>query len=131
MNHEKCSNNIIKKTIKEFNKKELKLSNDKIVKDKKQAIAIALTSANRKCSYNKEEFKELENKIKNFLYSDDNNIPLSGVIETKKIIKMYIENKKYKKAYLFTNLLIKRVINTKLTSNIIKELLTLPQILNI
>ena len=101
MSHEKCTNTIIKKTIKEFNKKELKLSNDKIVKDKKQAIAIALTTANKKCSYNKEELIELENKVKNFLNSNDNNIPLSNIIETKKIIKLYIEKKKYKKAYLY------------------------------
>ena len=94
MSHEKCSSNIIKKTIKEFNDKELKLNNNKIVKDKKQAIAIALTTANKKCTYNKEELKELEKKVINFLLEDNDKIPLSNVIETKQIINMYVEKKK-------------------------------------
>ncbi len=128
MNHEKCSNNIIKKTIEEFNNKELKLKNNKIVNDKKQAIAIALTTANKKCTYNKEELKKLENKVKEFLLNDSDIVPLSNIIETKTIINSYIENKKYKDAYKFTNLLVKKVINTKLTSNMIKELSTLPLI---
>jgi len=122
MTFKKCSEEIISKTIDEFNQKDLKLKNSKIVKDKKQALAIALNTAQTKCKYTKTEITELTDKIDIFLQNKDK-ISLSNVVQTKEIITNYVDKKNYKKAYTYLLLLINRVFENKdeLNNNIIKQ----------
>lgn len=44
-----CTNNKVKKVMKEFKQRSLKSAGKTIVKDKGQALAIALASAKKKC----------------------------------------------------------------------------------
>ena len=50
------------------------------------------------------------------------------LLKQNKLLICMLKKKKYKNAYNYINLLIKRVISKKITTNIIKELSTLPKI---
>ena len=133
MSYSKCSSKIIKDTIDEFKASELKLKNNKVVKDKKQAIAIALSTAQKKCKYSPDELDKLRDNIDVFLLKKSKlstDLPLSNVIQTKEIIKNYIEKKNYKKSYHYLSLLIEKIMdnNDNISKNIIKELKDLPKV---
>ena len=90
MSHKKCSTKIVHDTMKEFENKKLKLRNNTVVKDRKQAIAIALSQAENKCTYSSKEYKMLEIKVKEFLsFEIKDKIPLTRVIETRELIDYY------------------------------------------
>jgi hypothetical protein len=138
MSYKKCSSKIMEETMKEFEKKQLKLRNDKPVKDRKQAVAIGLSESERKCHYSKEEMQHVKSLVDTFLMNDErkiseDRIPLSNVIQTKHLINNFIEKKKYKEAYKYLSMLTSRTMdatlhNIPLTKNIIKELKDLPGI---
>lgn len=114
MTYEICSKKYLDKIIKEFEKGTLKLRNNKIVKDRKQAIAIALNMAQDKCTRNKSEFTHMKDKIHNFLLDDkrkisESRIPLTNIIECRLLINYYIKKHKIKKAKEIEYLLIKRI----------------------
>ena len=133
MTYQKCNSKIMEETMKEFEKKKLKLRNDKSVTNRKQAFAIGLNISENKCKYSKEEIEHLKTLVTTFLIDDDrkiseNKIPLSNVIQTKHLINNFIENKKYKDAYKYLSLLVMRIMNKQslITKNIINELKQLP-----
>ena len=93
----------------------IKCGNDKKVKNKKQAIAIALSMAQHKCKYTQKDYKQIEDKVMMFLKNDDRKIsqkrvPLTNVIETKLLIKKYMKTNKNKAKTLY-KLLLKRIIS--------------------
>lgn len=132
MTYEKCRENYLENIIKEFENEKLKDRSGKIIKNRKQAIAIALDSAQRKCKYNDKELKQVEKKVMEFLIDDErkiskSRIPLTNVIETKVLIKNYINDNKKTKAKKLYFLLIERITNPalkniKVTKNIWDEI---------
>lgn len=135
MKYETCRYKYMDSTMKEFESGKLKLANNKRVKKRKQAIAIALSLAQRKCKYTDKELKQVEEKVMKFLKSDTRKIskdrvPLTNVIETRILIKNYIKMGKKKRANDLYKLLLKRIIKAgkdgiKITQNIYDELYTL------
>ena len=127
-----CQEKYMDDTMKKFAKKKLKISGKRYVTDRKQAVAIGLDTAERKCRYSKEDYKEIIEKVDKFLNNDDRKIakkrvPLTNVIETKVLIKYYLNKKNKIKANQLKDNLIKRIIESgkegiKISKNIYKEL---------
>ena len=140
MTYEKCRESFLETIMDEFKNKKLKDRSGKIIKNRKQAIAIALDSAQRKCKHTDKELKTVEKKIMEFLTHDDrkisqNKIPLTNVIETKILIKNLIKNNKKSRANKLTLLLYNRITqaaikNITITKNIWQELNEINQIIN-
>lgn len=111
----------------DFKQKKLKLKNNKIVDNPKQAIAISLNQIQNKCHYNSDEIKELYKKVKNDLNNMNKEINLTNIIELKNIIKYLLINNKIKKINNLKLLLLNKIINLYnnnlyLNKNIWKEL---------
>ena len=127
-----CQKKYMDETMKEFEQKKLKVSGTRIVKDKKQAVAIGLNTAQRKCQYTKNDYKLIKEKVHDFLYNDDRKIsksrlPLTNVIETRVLFEYYKNKKENRKANKLKNDLIERVITDgknglKISKNIFTEL---------
>ena len=126
MTHEKCTEKIMEKTIKEFKAGKLKQKDKKIITDRKQAVAIGLAKVEATCKFSQSEYKKLEAKVLEFVLSKPkDHIPLSRVIETKDLIKHYYNMKKFKKCRKYEILLLHYIINAKnfeITNNIWSEL---------
>jgi hypothetical protein len=106
-----CHNKIISTNIHDFKQKKLKLKNNKIVDNPKQAIAISLNEIQKKCQYNSEEIKQLYIKVNNDLNNKDKEINLTNIIELKNIINYLFINNKIKKINNLKNLLWIKIIN--------------------
>ena len=127
-----CQKKYIDNTMKEYEEKKLKVSGKRIVKDRKQAIAIALNYAENNCKYTSNDYKLIKEKVNQFLYNDDRKIsktrvPLTNVIETKVLIQYYLKKKDSKKAKQLKDDLLKRIISAgkdgiKISKNIFSEL---------
>jgi hypothetical protein len=135
MTYDECRKKHVEKIIKEFNQKKLKLRNNTIVRDRKQAIAIALNMALRECIASGTDIKKIEKKIMVFLLEDhrkisQTRIPLTNIIETRILIEHYIKKKNKAKAHSLYMYLVKRITNAgingiKVNNNIWKELDTI------
>lgn len=112
--HKECSNEIMSKTIHEFKKDKLKGRDGKIIENKDQAIAIGLSQVESNCKYDKDEIKNLLNKVNSDLNDNEKPLILSNLIETKKAIEHLVQNKKSKRAYYFKKQLWEKVINAHL-----------------
>ena len=115
--YDECMSKHIKETLDEFKMGTLKLRNNKIVTDKKQAIAIAINMAMKECVMTKSDLKYIEEKIMKFLVGDKRKIameriPLTDVIETRMLIEMYVKHKNIKKANYLLNLLFRRITSS-------------------
>jgi len=115
-----CKSQIIAETIEEFNDKKLKTKNGSIVKNKKQAIAIALNMASH-CKYNKEDMQTLIEKVNKDLNNKNKELNLSNVIETKDAISLLLNNKKNKQAYVFKKILWEKIINENKKGNVLDK----------
>jgi hypothetical protein len=111
--YKKCSSEKISQTMHEFNDRTLKDRAIKVIKNRNQAIAIALTQADSKCKYNSEEKKTLIKKVNDELNSN-NQLNLSNIIETKKAIEILQSRGKHKQIYIFRKLLFDKVIKIHL-----------------
>ena len=131
MSYEKCREKFLAQILGEYERGQLKMRNDKKVKKRNQAIAIALSMAQRNCKYTRKDLREVEEKVMKFLKKDkrkisEKRIPLTNVIETRILIKNYIKMNKKTKAKNLYKLLMLRIIkaeknNIKLSPNILKE----------
>lgn len=124
--YHECSTEKIAQTMHEFNDMKLKDRANKIIKNKKQAIAIALSQADSKCKYNSDEKNQLIKKVNENL-NTDKPLNLSNVIETKKAIEILGSKDKHKQIYIFKKLLFDKIINAQLSGeslskNIWKEI---------
>jgi len=128
MSYKKCSRKIMTEVMDEFKENKLKSRKEEIIKNKKQALAIGLSTVENKCVYSKDEYKQLEKKILEFLASKpDKKIPLSNIIQTKQLIEYYYKKKDYKKCKKLEILLWRYIVssvstNIKITNNIWSEL---------
>lgn len=139
MSYEECRMKHVEKIMREFKQKKLRLRNNKIVVDKKQAIAIALNMAINECIIGGMDIKKIEKKILKFLLEDrrkisETRIPLTDVIETRILIKFYIKKKNKARAHTLYMLLVKRITNAankqiKVDKHIWEELSTIQSIL--
>ena len=130
--YKQCQEKYMDETMKKFEKKKLKIAGKRIVKNRTQAIAIGLNTAERKCKYTTKDYNEIKEKVKMFLYNDtrkisEKKVPLTNVIETKVLIKYYLKKKNTRKANQLRNDLIKRIIKAgkdgiKISKNIFIEL---------
>lgn len=111
--YQTCSTNKIAQTIHEFNDRKLKDRANKIIKNKKQAIAIALSQVDSQCKYNPEEKTQLINKV-NIILNSDKPLNLSNIIETKKAIEILESKGKNKQIYIYKQLLFNKIINLHL-----------------
>lgn len=118
--YQECSNNKIAQTMHEFNDKKLKDRANKIIKNKKQAIAIALSQADSQCKYNPEEKVDLVNKVSQDLNSSKP-LNLSNIIETKKAIEILETKGKHKQIYIFKKLLFDKIISTHLSGESLEK----------
>lgn len=131
MSYEKCREKFLSQILGEYERGKLKMRNDKKVKKRNQAIAIALSMAQRNCKYTKKDLKEVEDKVMMFLKKDKRKIsgkrlPLTNVIETKILIKNYLKMNKKSKAKELYKLLMIRIIDAgrdgiDITKNIFDE----------
>jgi hypothetical protein len=126
--HKLCTEKIVKKTLKEFEKRKLKQADDKIITNRKQALAIALSKADDECKYTKTEYKDLKEKVDAFFNEPIiNKIPLTNVIETRQLIEYYYSKKDYKKCIKYESMIFHYIIlagakGIEITENVWKEL---------
>ena len=114
--YQKCSEEKISQTMHEFNDRKLKDRANKVIKNRKQAIAIALSQADYQCKYNPEEKIKLINKVNGDLNSDKS-LNLSNIIETRKAIEFLDTKGKHKQIYVFKKLLFDKIINFHLSGD--------------
>ena len=118
--YKECSSEKISQTMHEFNDRTLKDRANKVIKNRNQAIAIALSQADTKCKYNPEEKKSLIKKVNDDLNSDKA-LNLSNIIETKKAIEILHSKGKHKQIYIFKKLLFDKVIKTHLSGDSLEK----------
>ena len=131
MSYEKCREKFLSQILGEYERGDLKMRNYKKVKKRNQAIAIALSMAQRNCKYTRKDLREVEEKVMIFLKKDkrkisEKRIPLTNIIETRILIKNYMKIGKKTKAKKLYKLLMLRILNAKkkgiiINSNIMKE----------
>lgn len=127
-----CQKKYMDETMKEFKEKKLKVSGKRIVKDRKQAVAIGLNTAQRKCKYTKNDYQLIKEKVEEFLYNDERiisktKVPLTNVIEARILIEYYFNKKENRKANKLKKDLLKRIVEAgkngiKITKNIFEEI---------
>lgn len=111
--YEKCKYETISDTIHKFKDKKLKTRADKIVKNKTQAIAIALSQTHSQCERNKLEAKKLIDKVDRDL-NDIKELNLTDIIETGDAIKLLLKESKSKRVYIFKKLLWDKIIKMEI-----------------
>lgn len=139
MSYEKCREKFLAQILGEYEKGKLKMRNDKKVKKRNQAIAIALSMAQRNCKYTKKDLREVEEKVMMFLKKDkrkisEKRIPLTNVIETRILIKNYLKMGKKTRAKKLYKLLMLRIIKAeksgiKIPPNILKEVSSIKKLI--
>lgn len=129
MVYKECRKKFLEKILREFKEKKLKQRDNKIITDRKQAIAIALSIAQDKCKHTQKDLQEVEAKVNEFLSSKEvKKISLTSLIETQVLIDNFIKMKKYKKARFYIsaiNILVFKALkdNIKVSKNIINILI--------
>lgn len=113
MSYKTCKYNIMREIIKEFNEKKLKMRNNEIITNKKQAQAIGLQKSEKECKYNKEEIIKLLEKVNTDLNNKTKKINLTNVIETKLAIKVLNKKEKIKQKNIFKKLLMDKIIQSQ------------------
>jgi hypothetical protein len=128
MAHDKCSRNIMDKTMKDFEKRKLKQRDEKVISNRKQAVAVGLSRVEEECKYSSKEYKEVEKSLNKFLQEEPSDkIVLSRVIEARQLIEYFYKEKNLKKCKKFEILLWHYIIsavskNIEVTQNVWKEL---------
>jgi hypothetical protein len=128
MSHDKCSKKIMDKTMKDFEKRKLKQRDEKVIKNRKQALAVGLSRVEDECKYSSKEYKDIEKSLIKFLQDEPSDkILLSRVIETRQLIEYFYKEKKFKKCKKFEILVWHYIIssvskNLEVSENVWKEL---------
>jgi hypothetical protein len=122
MTHDTCTSKKVSKVMKEFEKKKLKQRDGKIIKDKKQAIAIALSQAEKECTISKKEYEEMLENVLSYLTSKPtDHIILSRIIEARELIEYYYKKDKTKKCIQLEALLWHYVLSNITSGNTISK----------
>lgn len=108
-----CKSDQVSKVMKEYKNKKLKDRSGKVIKNQKQAIAIALNQSQNSCQYNLADVKKLVEKVNANLNEKNKPLNLSNIIETKDAIKQLNKLGKPKKALMFKKLLWNKIIDSQ------------------
>lgn len=119
--YKKCKYDIISSVMDEFNDMKLKDRNDKVIKNKNQAIAIALSDVNKECKHTPNEINELIEKVNRDLNDVNKEINLTNINELEKVIELLNKKKKYKRIYIFNKLLWNKITDTYIKGNQLNE----------
>ena len=119
--YKKCKSDIISSVMDEFNDMKLKDRNDKIIRNKNQAIAIALSDVNKECKHTSNEINELIEKVNRDLNDVTKEINLTNINELQKVIEFLNKKKKYKRIYVFNKLLWNKIIEIHLKGQHLNE----------
>lgn len=109
--HNVCKSNKVSSVMKEFEKKKLKDRAGKTIKNRKQAIAIALNQSQSVCKYNKSDVEKLLNKVNKDLNNKNKLLNLTDIIETKDAIEELSKMNKKKDITIIKKLLLDKIIN--------------------
>ena len=126
-NYENCKKITMNKYMKKFEKKKLLSRDKKPITNRKQAIAIGLSVSEKECKpkIGKKDIEKKIEKVNKFL-SSKGKIPLSNVKDTIFLINYYQKEKQMKKVnYLQQKLLLRVMYGTKVSKNVIRELISL------
>lgn len=108
-----CKSDKVRTVMEEFKYKKLKDRSGKIIKNNKQAIAIALSQAQASCKYNPSDIKKLIDKVNEDLNEKDKKIILSNLIETRDAIINLNKSGKSKRSWMFKKLLWDKIIDSQ------------------
>jgi uncharacterized protein YpuA (DUF1002 family) len=119
--YDSCKSDKVSKTMKEFKEGALADRSGKAIKNKKQAIAIALSQAQTSCKYNPDDAKKLLTKVDKDLNDQQKKINLTNLIETKDAIELLYRMGKSKRVYVFQKLLWDKIINEQRSGEELKS----------
>ena len=136
--YESCLSKIMDKTMKKYEKGELKDRSNKKITSRKQAVAIGLSISNKECEkkFSKDDYKKIEDKFYKNIYDDSENhkisekkLNYSTVKNGIKLIEYYRSKKKYIKANSIINSIIVKILfeikkGEKINKLIIDDLIT-------
>jgi hypothetical protein len=115
--YSECKSDKVRKVMREFENKELRDRSGKVIKNQKQAIAIALNQAASSCEYKPTDVKKLIDKVNEDLNNKEKSIILSNLIETKDAIEKLNKMGKSKRAWMFKKLLWDKIIDSQRKGN--------------
>ena len=131
--YKKCKEKIIDSYMKKFERGELKSSNNKVIKNRLQAVAIGLSISEKLCDkkISKKDIEEKEVRVNKMLFDKDGKLmdtklQLSNVKNSVFLLKYYKRTKKNKKYNELKNNLLSRALiafgSNNLTTNVYKEI---------
>ena len=131
--YKKCKEKIIDSYMKKFERGELKSSNNKVIKNRLQAVAIGLSISEKLCDkkISKKDIEEKEVRVNKMLFDKedklmDTKLQLSNVKNSVFLLKYYKRTKKNKKYNELKNNLLSRALiafgSNNLTTNVYKEI---------
>ena len=136
--YESCLSKIMDKTMKKYEKGELKDRSNKKITSRKQAVAIGLSISNKECEkkFSKDDYKKIEENFYKNIYDDSENhkisekkLNYSTVKNGIKLIEYYRSKRKYLKANSIINSMIVKILfeikkGEKINKLIIDDLIT-------
>ena len=126
-NYQKCHNKTVSHYMKKYKKGDLEQRNKKKVQKPAQAIAMALSIANKDCAplLKKEDINRLEDKLERFLKEKNQSVQLANIKNAEKVIQYYTNHNNKPKAQQMANRLYKKINQSskknKVTPRIVKE----------
>ena len=109
--HNVCKINKVSGVMKEFEKKKLKDRAGKTIKNRKQAIAVALNQSHSLCKYNSADIEKLVNKVNKDLNNDNKLLNLTNIIEIKDAVEELNKMNKKKSISTIKKILFDKIIN--------------------
>lgn len=117
--YESCLSKIMDKTMKKYEKGELKDRSNKKITSRKQAVAIGLSISNKECEkkFSKDDYKKIEENFYKNIYDDSENhkisekkLNYSTVKNGIKLVEYYRSKRKYIKANSIINSMIVKIL---------------------
>jgi hypothetical protein len=108
-----CKADIVEETMREFKKEKLKTKSKRLITDRNQAIAVALSMAGSQCHYTKADANKLIEKVDRNLNNKKKELILSNIIETKDALVYLLKHNRHKKANEYKQLLWDKIIRNE------------------
>ena len=117
--YESCLSKIMNKTMKKYEKGELKDRSNKKITSRKQAVAIGLSISNKECEkkFSIDDYKKIEEKFYKNIYDDseshkisEKKLNYSTVKNGIKLVEYYRSKRKYIKANSIINSILVKIL---------------------